>query len=57
MDKKRWQKPELVALLRSRPEEAVLAACKFDFISGPAGSANSCRVTGSCGICSVRAAS
>ncbi len=26
--KKPWQKPELVVLVRSRPEEAVLNACK-----------------------------
>ncbi len=57
MDKKRWQKPELVALLRAKPEEAVLAACKFDVASGPNGSASSCRITGSCGACSVRAVS
>jgi hypothetical protein len=25
---KAWKKPELVVLVRSRPEEAVLAACK-----------------------------
>jgi hypothetical protein len=27
-EKKKWEKPELVVLLRSRPEEAVLTACK-----------------------------
>lgn len=26
--KKLWQKPELIVLVRSKPEEAVLAACK-----------------------------
>ena len=26
--KKEWQKPELIVLVRSKPEEAVLAACK-----------------------------
>lgn len=26
--KQKWQKPELVVLVRSRPEEAVLTACK-----------------------------
>ncbi len=28
MNDKAWQKPELVVLLRSRPEEAVLTVCK-----------------------------
>jgi len=26
--RKQWQKPELVVLVRSKPEEAVLAGCK-----------------------------
>ena len=26
--KKQWQKPELIVLVRSNPEEAVLLACK-----------------------------
>jgi len=25
-----WGKPEMTVLVRDRPEEAVLAACKFD---------------------------
>jgi len=28
-EKKMWEKPELVVLLRSRPEEAVLTVCKY----------------------------
>ncbi|MBC8446887.1 MAG: hypothetical protein H8D78_03980 [Chloroflexi bacterium] len=28
MNKKQWQKPELIVLVRSKPEEAVLTACK-----------------------------
>lgn len=57
MEKKRWQKPELVTLVRSRPEEAVLATCKFDFIdSGPVGSAGSCR-NAACADCATRASS
>jgi hypothetical protein len=28
-EKKRWVAPELLVLVRSHPEEAVLAACKF----------------------------
>ncbi len=30
MKDKAWQKPELVVLLRSRPEEAVLTVCKVE---------------------------
>jgi len=31
MDEKNkvWQKPELIVLVRSKPEEAVLAGCKY----------------------------
>jgi hypothetical protein len=27
-EKKQWTKPELIVLVRSKPEEAVLVACK-----------------------------
>ena len=30
--KKEWKKPELIVLVRGKPEEAVLTACK---VSGP----------------------
>ena len=29
MEKRSWQKPELIVLVRSHPEEAVLAGCKI----------------------------
>ncbi|MBU0493047.1 MAG: hypothetical protein KKB13_14470 [Chloroflexi bacterium] len=32
MNKKQWQKPELIVLVRGKPEEAVLATCKIDWI-------------------------
>ena len=32
--KKVWERPELVVLARSRPEEAVLVGCKFAGIAG-----------------------
>jgi hypothetical protein len=32
--KKEWQKPELIVLVRSKPEEAVLAGCKGHSIGG-----------------------
>jgi hypothetical protein len=28
MEKKQWQKPELIVLVRNKPEEQVLNACK-----------------------------
>lgn len=34
-EKPRWQKPELIVLVRSKPEEAVLTACK-NGVKGPA---------------------
>ncbi len=37
MDKKQWQKPELIVLVRSKPEEAVLQACKGYSNSGVTG--------------------
>ena len=33
--KKAWQRPELIVLVRSRPEEAVLAGCKYPGVAGP----------------------
>lgn len=38
MDKKAkaiWKTPELIVLVRSKPEEVVLATCKFHSTSGP----------------------
>jgi len=35
MKKTKWETPELIVVVRSKPEEAVLGACKFDTISGP----------------------
>jgi hypothetical protein len=37
MEKKEWKSPELVVLVRSKPEEAVLAACKAGPASGSGG--------------------
>ncbi len=33
--KKSWQKPELIILVRSNPEEAVLLSCKHGGGGGP----------------------
>lgn len=34
-DNKLWQRPELIVLVRSKPEEAVLAMCKNATTGGP----------------------
>ena len=48
--KRQWNTPELTVLVRSRPEEAVLAACKYGGMTGPTGGKSECRakVTGKC---------
>ena len=33
--KKVWEEPKLVALVRSKPEERVLAFCKGEMLVGP----------------------
>ncbi len=33
--KKKWEKPEIVVLVRGKPEEAVLWWCKNDLFGGP----------------------
>jgi hypothetical protein len=33
--KKKWIRPRLILLLRARPEENVLLACKGSIMSGP----------------------
>jgi len=38
--KPQWKKPELIVLLRTRPEESVLAGCKTGGSIGPRGSFN-----------------
>ena len=36
MPKKKWEKPKLVVLVRGKPEERVLQACKSNlFATGP----------------------
>jgi len=56
----RWEKPELIALVRSRPEEGVLAACKTVSTGvTPGAYAQHCghMSSGSCGACSSRGGS
>lgn len=35
MGKKKWDKPELIVLVRGKPEERVLSACKTTMVAGP----------------------
>jgi hypothetical protein len=46
--KKAWVMPELMILVRSKPEEAVLSGCKFitSGKNGPGSTVSTCRVTG-----------
>lgn len=45
--KKQWEKPSLRVIVRNRPEETVLAACKALNISGPGAPAQDiCMVDG-----------
>ena len=46
-EKKTWMTPELSVLVRSRPEESVLAACKTGGTVGPADMSLKCKKTGS----------
>lgn len=43
--KKVWEKPELVVLVRARPEESVLEPCKIPghSIAGPGSGENICK--------------
>jgi hypothetical protein len=54
MEKRTWQKPELIVLVRNRPEEAVLESCKGDGSFAYNMNVNACRVeectTGTCDV-------
>jgi len=43
--KKEWKTPELIVLVRSKPEEAVLASCKYVGGTGSNNNAN-CKIGG-----------
>jgi hypothetical protein len=50
--KKEWVTPELIVLVRSKPEEAVLTACKYTFYgSSPSLTYDYCE-EGDCAACS-----
>jgi hypothetical protein len=52
-EKKEWQNPELIVLVRGRPEEAVLTPCKSSSVAGGSGDeASGCNFyEGACGAC------
>ena len=57
MDTKAWEKPELIVLVRSKPEEAVLGVCKSGHGNDPGGSGPGytnaqCEPYTNCTICS-----
>lgn len=59
--KKAWSEPELIVLVRSKPEEAVLDACKgmrfSNITGGPEGRATGCNIRTACTVCSTTASS
>jgi hypothetical protein len=58
MLKKKWKKPELIVLVRGKPEEAILAACKGGSFSSYSSTSQrgNCLQRG-CGDCTNVAAS
>jgi len=50
--KKIWEKPNLIILVRSRPEEAVLEGCKWIAPTGADSVNNACGDV-NCGWCSL----
>lgn len=57
--KKQWQKPELIVLVRSKPEEAILTVCKGNMVPNPAAVWDDCQrdVSESCPQCEAIAPS
>jgi hypothetical protein len=54
--KKRWEKPQLTIIVRGKPEEGVLLACKGGG-SGPDVALGSCDSIFGCGQCDALTAS
>ena len=42
--KKTWEKPKLIVLARSRPEEYIITACKLPLQAGPGDVENGCYI-------------
>ncbi len=58
IEKRPWQKPELIVLVRNKPEEAVLEACKNNWTPAGADSVNNaCQVHLCTHRCDVTSAS
>ena len=61
MAQKKWRKPELIEIVRGKPEEAVLTACKVGppGVSSPSAPGENCRThaPGPCAFCFDLAAS
>jgi len=56
--KKEWRKPELIVLVRGKPEEAVLSACKgFPLTGTIAVNFNWCAYPDGCVVCTGNAPS
>ena len=55
-EKKTWATPELIVLIRNKPEEAVLWACKDFSQTGDISYFDTCGIQG-CGACEFRAGS
>jgi len=53
---KEWKTPELIVLVRSKPEEAVLGVCKWD-ADGPGAEFSSCYGYGCMPLCDAMAPS
>jgi hypothetical protein len=49
--KKAWVTPELIVLVRSKPEEAVLGVCKNQFVGDPGATDNSCAISSCSDYC------
>jgi len=56
-EKTMWSKPEMTALMRSKPEETVLAVCKIAGSSASPGNKNTGCLIPSCSVCSLTAVS
>ena len=58
MNKKKWQKPELVIMVRTTPDEVVLTVCKGNnSAQSPAVNFSLCSLAGCDSPCSALAAS
>ena len=51
---KMWHKPEMIVLVRSNPEEAVLTPCKTTTGGGPGAGASANQCTGQAGCAAIQ---